>query len=104
MDGALVLSTKPKRRDINRYRELDDEWYSLGTELEIDDEVLDELKEKYSDDPHMRLIKTFNVWLEKGENPTYRKLVEALVNIDKQNVAELIYTQLGKVCAILQCV
>ena len=103
MAEASILSTKPKRKDINKYRELDNEWYSLGTELEIDDEELDELKERYSDDPHMRLIKMFGVWLEKGENPTYRKLVEALVNIDKRNVAELICTVLGRCVQIILC-
>ena len=92
-----LLSTKPKRKDINKYRELDDEWYSLGTELEIDDEDLDELEEKYSDS-HKRLIKTFGVWLEKGEKPTYRKLLKALVNIGKKDVAESICTECGK-CA-----
>ena len=30
----------------------------------------------------------FGVWLEKGESPTYRKLVEALVEIDKKNIAQ----------------
>ena len=95
MAESSILSSKPKRKDINKYRELDNEWYSLGTELEIDDEELDELGEKYSD-PHMRMIKVFGVWLEKGENPTYRKLLEALVEIDKRDVAESICTRLGR--------
>ena len=95
MAEASILSSKPKRKDINRYRELDNDWYSLGTELEIDDEELDDLEEKYTD-PHKRLLKMFGVWLEKGENPTYRKLVEALVEIDKKDVARSICTKLGK--------
>ena len=68
----------------------------LGTELEIDDEELDKLRKEYSDDPHMRMVKMFGVWLEKGENPTYRKLLEALVEIDKKDVAQSICTKLGK--------
>ena len=96
MAEASILSLKPKRKDINKYRELDDEWYLFGTELEVEDEDLDELKEKYSDDPHMRLIKMFGIWLEKGENPTYRKLIEALVEIDKKDIAQSICTKLGK--------
>ena len=90
-----MLSTKPKRKDINKYRELDDEWYSLGVELETDDDDLDEVNNKYSN-PHMRLIKMFGVWLEKGENPTYRQLLKALVNIGKRDVAELLCTELGR--------
>ena len=92
--SMLILSSKPKRKDINKYRELDEEWYSLGTELEIDDEELDNLEEKHSD-PHKRMIKMFGVWLDKGENPTYRKLIKALVNVDKRDVAESIRTELG---------
>ena len=43
MAKASILSSKPKRKDINKYSELDEKWYTLGTELEIDDEELDEL-------------------------------------------------------------
>ena len=100
MAEASILSLKPKRKDINKYRELDNEWYSLGTELEVEDEELDELKEKYSDDPHMRLIKMFGIWLEKGESPTYRKLIEALMEIDKKDIAQSICTKLGKYISI----
>ena len=96
MAEASILSSKPKLKDINKYRELDDECYSLGIELEIDDKELDSLEEKYSDDPHKRLIKMFGLWLEKGEDPTYRKLVEALVEIDKKDVAQSICTKLGR--------
>ena len=91
-----ILLSKPKRKDINKYRELDNEWYALGTELEIDDEELDELGERHSDDPHRRMIKVFGVWLEKGENPTYRKLLDALINIDKKDIAQSLCTDLGK--------
>ena len=96
MAEASIFLSKPKLRDINKYRELDDEWYSLGIELEIDDNELEILEEKYSADPHKRLIKMFGVWLEKGESPTYRKLVEALVEIDKKDIAQAICMKLGK--------
>ena len=95
MAEASILSSKPKLKDINKYRELDEEWYSLGIELEIDDKELDNLEEKYSD-PHRRMIKMFGVWLEKGEKPTYRKLIKALADIDKRDIAESLCTQLGK--------
>ena len=96
MAEASILSSKPKRKDINKYSELHEKWYMLGTQLEIDDEELDELRKEYNDDPHMRLIKMFGVWLEKGETPTYRKLLEALVEIDKKDIAQSICTKLGK--------
>lgn len=69
-----------KRKDINKYHELDDEWYSLGIELDIEDDELDDLEEKYSD-LHKRFLKMFGVWLEKGENPTYWKLLKALTKV-----------------------
>ena len=94
MAEASVLSLKPKRKDINKYRELDDEWYSLGVELDVEEEELDDL-EKHSD-PHKRLIKMFVVWLEKGKKPTYRKLLKALVDLDKRNIAQSISAGLGK--------
>ena len=94
MAEASILSMKPKRKDINKYSELDEKWYLFGIELDVDDEELDDLEEKYSD-PHKRLLKMFGVWLEKGENPTYRKLIEALVEIDKKDIAQSICTKLG---------
>ena len=96
MAEASILSSKPKRKDINKYSELDEIWYTFGTELDVKDEELDDLDKNYKDDPHKRLLKMFNVWLEKGENPTYRKLLEALVEIDKKDVAQSICTKLGK--------
>ena len=95
-EASLILSWKPKRKDINKYRELDDEWYSLGTELEIDNEKLDELGEKHKDNPHRRVIEVFGVWLDKGDAPTYRQLLKALVNIGKRDVAESICTEIGE--------
>ena len=67
---------------------------------------MDELGEKHSDDPHRRMIKVFGVWLDKGDAPTYRKLLKALVNIGKRDVAESICTEIGEcvgVYYILPC-
>ena len=100
MAEASILSSKPKLKDLNKYRELDEEWYSLGIELEIDDKELDDLEDKYSD-PHRRMIKMFGVWLSKGENPTYEKLIKALAVINKRDIAESLCTQLGKPNLIL---
>ena len=86
MAEASILSLKPKLKDINKYREL---------ELEMDDEELEELEQKYSD-PHRRMVKIFDIWLKKGENPTYRKLIKALVDIDKKDVAQSLCTDLGE--------
>ena len=86
-----ILSSKPKHKTLSKYHDLHKEWYVLGVELEIDDEDLKEIEDKYSDD-RMRLLKMFGVWLEKGEN--YRTLLKALVDIDKKDIAQSICTDL----------
>ena len=66
----------------------------------MDYKELDNLEQRDSD-PYRRLIKMFGVWLEKGENPTYRKLLKALVNIGKRDVAESICTEIGRYIIII---
>jgi hypothetical protein len=90
-----ILSSEPKLKTLNKYHIVHKEWYILGAELEIDNQDLKEIEEKYSDD-RMRMVRMFSVWLEKGENPTYRTLFKALVDIDKKDIAQLICTDLGK--------
>ena len=94
-DSTSILLSKPKLKTLNKYNDLNEKWYFLGAELEVDDEELDKIEDKYSDDP-MRMIKMFGVWLKQGENPTYKKLIKALVDIDKKDIAESICTDLGK--------
>ena len=94
-DFTSILSSKPKHKILNKYRDLHKEWYVLGVELEVDNEDLKEIEDKYSDD-RMRMLKMIGIWLEKGENPTYRALLKALVDIDKKDVTQSICTNLGK--------
>ena len=94
-DFTSILSFKPKRQTLNKYHDLYKKWYLLGLELEIDDEDMDNIEDKYNDDS-MRMVKIFRVWLEKGKNPTYRTLLKALVDIDKKDIAQSICTDLGK--------
>ena len=94
-DFTSILLSKPKLKTLNKYHDLTKKWYFLGAELEVDTEELNKIEKEYSDDP-MRMIKMFGVWLEKGENPTYRKLIKALVDIDKEDIAKSICKGLGK--------
>ena len=94
-DFTSILSSKPKLKILNKYRDLHKEWYFLGAELEVDDEDLNKIEDKYSDD-RMRMMKVFGVWLEKGENPTHRQLLQALVDIDERDIAQSICKDLGK--------
>ena len=94
-DFTSILLSKPKLKTLNKYHDLNKEWYFLGAELEVDDEELDKIEAEYSDD-RMRMIKMFGIWLKQGENPTYRKLIKALVDIDKEDIAKSICKGLGK--------
>ena len=49
-DFTSILSSKPKRQTLNKYHDLHKKWYLLGLELEIDDEDMDNIEDKYSDD------------------------------------------------------
>ena len=94
-DFTSILLSKPKLKTLNKYHDLNKEWYFLGAELEVDTKELNKIEKEYSDD-RMRMIKMFGVWLEKGENPTYRKLIKTLVEIDKEDIAKSICKGLGK--------
>ena len=94
-DFTSILSSKPKLGTLIKYHNLNKEWYFLGALLEVDSEELNKIEDKYSDDG-MRMVRMFGVWLEKGENPTYRELLKALVNNDKRDIAQSICTGLGK--------
>ena len=100
-DFNSILLREPKLKDLNKYRDHAKEWYFLGAGLEVDYKELNKIEEEYSDDA-MRMIKMFGVWLENGENPTYWKLINALVDIDRRNIAESLCQQLGKsiLCSI----
>jgi hypothetical protein len=94
-DFTSILSSKPKHKILNKYHDLHKKWYVLGVELEIDNKNLKDVEDKYSDDT-VRMLQMFGIWLEKGENPTYRTLLKALVDIDKKDIAQSICTDLGK--------
>ena len=93
-DFASILSSKPKLSTLIKYPYLNEEWYFLGALLEVDSEELNKIEDKYSND-RMRMVKMFGVWLEKMENPTYRKLLKALIDSDKRDIAQSICTGLG---------
>ena len=97
-DFTSILSSKPKLSTLIKYHDISKEWYLLGAMLEIDSETLNKIEDKYSaSEGRMSMVKMFAGWLEKGENPTYRKLIKALVDIDMKDVAQsILCTDLGK--------
>ena len=94
-DFTSILSSKPKLKILNKYRDLHKEWYFLGSELEVDTKELNMIRNGNNDD-RMSMILMFGVWLEKGKNPTHRQLLQALVDIDERDIAQSICKDLGK--------
>ena len=90
-----LLTIKPSIRDLSKLCSVFHKWYVLGIELEIDQEELEKLEEKYSDD-HMRAIKMFGIWLRTSNDPTYHTLIKALIDIGKKNTAESLCQKLGE--------
>ena len=94
-DFTSILLSKPKLKTLNKYHELHKEWYFLGSELEVDTKELNKIRNENSDD-RMKMILMLGMWLEKGEKPTYRQLLQALVDIDERDIAQSICKDLGK--------
>ena len=90
-----LVATKPNIRDLSKSCLVLHKWYLLGIELEVDQDELEKIEEKYNDD-HMRMIKMFGVWLRTSSSPTYGTLIKALIDIGKKNTAESLCQQLGK--------
>ena len=68
--------------------EVKTEWYSLGTALKLDTEMLDDIKYasrvKYTE----YLKELLSLWLKKGkEEATWEKLREALLNCYQKKLA-----------------
>lgn len=97
---ASLLTRKPTSRDLSKFCLVHHiKWYVLGIELEVDQEELEKIEEKYSDD-HVRLIKMFGTWLRTSNSPTYRTLLKALIDIGKRNTAESLCQKLGELTHI----
>ena len=90
-----LLTTKPSIHNLSKSCLVFHKWYLLGIELEVDQDELEKIEEKYSDN-HMRMIKMFGVWLRTSNSPTYGTLIKALTNIGKRNTAESLRQQLGE--------
>ena len=96
MAEASKLLGRPRVQDINKYCELAEVWYYFGIQLEVNQTELDNILVKYNSD-RMRMIKMFTIWLDSTkEDPTYRKLIKALMDIDKRDIAESLCKDLGE--------
>ena len=76
-------------------------WYSLGLELELTQHALDVIEEDNGRDSNTCKRKMFSKWLLNNSDASYTSLVDALVAIDKKDVAENVSQQFCKFNSLL---
>ena len=85
--NLYVLIAKPNLRDLVRL-EVAPEWYSLGLQLGLTENTLNIIEKDISHDVSTCMRKMFSKWLSSSKDASYADLVDALVAIDKKDVAE----------------
>ena len=54
-----------------------EQWYPLGLQLKVRPEVLDRIKEQFSDSTH-QLLEVLKTWLTTSDNASWKALTDAL--------------------------
>ena len=72
-----------------RTRKVEHNWFELGVALHVPLSKLKRIDDKYHDSPVRALIKVYHYWLadKNGLMPTWKKLVNALQEIDEYSLA-----------------
>ena len=65
-------------------------WENLGVKLNITMQKLQEIKLQYNGDLDMCKNKLYDTWLRQNSNPSWREIVEALEQIEENNLARKI--------------
>ena len=85
----IILLAKPSLRDLNRLQ-VAPQWYELGLELGLTKSDLDIIEKDDGRDSSTCRRKMFSKWLSSSNDASYSGLVDALVEIDKKDVAEFV--------------
>ena len=64
------------------------EWYSLGLQLGLTENMLNVIEKDDGRDSSTCRRKMFSKWLSSNKDASYTGLVDALVAIDKKDIAE----------------
>ena len=64
------------------------EWYTLGLQLDLTENMLNIIEKDVGHDVSTCKRKMFSKWLSTNKDASYTDLVDALVAIDKKDVAE----------------
>lgn len=99
---VILLSTEPKPQDLIKYHELAENWYVLGVGLGVDLDDLETIDGKCND-AQVCLAKLLRIWLKRGGsgNSTYKKLIKALMDVGKRDLAKSLCQRIGKLICLV---
>ena len=89
------MLAKPKLRDLIRLK-VAPEWYTLGLQLGLTEYMLDTIETDDGRNSTICMRKMFSKWLSTNNDACYTDLVDALITIDKKDVAEKVSQQFCK--------
>ena len=81
--------------------EITPEWYLLGLELGLNEHALKIIESDNPGNLSTCKRKMFSKWLSSNKDASYTRLIDALVKIDKEVVAENVSQQFCKFCFLL---
>jgi len=86
--NLFVEDDTPNMKDLNRYvvRKYAAEWKDIGTELDIDIDMLNIIEKDNPWQSEICFQKTLEKWLKGSTNATWRTLEVALTNVRRQKV------------------
>lgn len=84
---CICTIERPKLKDLVLL-EVAPEWYTLGLQLNLAEDKLNIIESDVGHDVKTCTRKMFSKWLSSNKDASYTDLVDALVAIDKKDVAE----------------
>lgn len=86
-----VLGTEPPEiRSLSLLLASVYNWENLGVKLGITMQKLQEIKQQYHDDLEMCKNRLYDMWLRQTTEPSWREIVDALEQIEENNLADKI--------------
>ena len=98
-----VRIAKPKLKDLVCL-EVAPEWYPLGLQLGLTEDALNTIEKDNGHDSSTCKRKIFSKWLSSSKDASYTGLVDALVAIDKKDVAENVSQKFCKLRFLYLCI
>ena len=85
----MLLGELQKETLILRTKKVEHKWFELGIALGVPINKLESIYDKHSDSPVKALVRVYHYWLDdkKGLMPTWKKLVDALQEIDEYSLS-----------------